>query len=54
MILVPVLALFGMFGETVDSMSAANAQLEMRVEYPTRFRYKMIDSITVSLHNPTR
>lgn len=50
-ILLPVLALFGMFGETADTVSAASAQIELRVEYPTRFRYKLTHPITVSLHN---
>lgn len=49
--LIPILALFGIFGESVDSVSASNPQLEMRVEYPTRFRYKMLDSVTVALFN---
>lgn len=51
MILIPVLALFGIFGETVDEVTVSNLYLEMHVKFPTRFRYKMIDSITVSLHN---
>lgn len=51
MMLIPVLALFGLFGETVNSVDASSTPLEMRVEYPTRFRYKMIDSIRVSLFN---
>lgn len=49
--LVPILALLGIFGETVDSTVISSPQLEMRVEYPTRFRYKMLDSITVTLRN---
>lgn len=51
LILVPVLALLGMFGETEDKVTISNPQLEMQVDYPTRFRYKMIDSVTVSLSN---
>lgn len=51
MILVPVLALLGVFGETHHEVTASNPQLEMRVEYPTRFRYKMIDTVSVSLTN---
>lgn len=50
-LLIPVLALFGTFGETADSVSTASTQIEVRVEYPTRFRYKLIHPITVSLHN---
>ncbi|HSL43670.1 MAG TPA: hypothetical protein VK897_09580 [Anaerolineales bacterium] len=51
MMLIPILALFGVFGQTVSSVDASNPQLQMHVEYPTRFRYKLIDSITVSLFN---
>jgi hypothetical protein len=51
MILIPVLALLGLFGETVATATASHAQLEMSVEYPTRFRYKMLHSVTVSLVN---
>jgi hypothetical protein len=50
-ILVPVLAMLGVFGETLDSVMVSNPQLEMHVEYPARFRYKMIDSVRVSLLN---
>ena len=51
LILVPVLALLGMFGKTHHEVAASSSQLEIRVEYPTRFRYKMIDAVTVSLTN---
>ncbi|HSL30461.1 MAG TPA: hypothetical protein VK900_14775 [Anaerolineales bacterium] len=51
MILVPLLALLGIFGKTHHAVTASSPQLEMRVEYPTRFRYKMIDAVTVSLTN---
>lgn len=51
LILVPVLALLGMFGETYQEVIASSPQLQMRVEHPTRFRYKVIDTVTVSLTN---
>lgn len=51
MLLIPILALLGVFGETVHMATASNSELEMHVKFPTRFRYKMIDSITVFLHN---
>lgn len=50
-LLVPLLALFGVFGESIRSASAASPALDMRVEYPSRFRYKMVDSLTVYLSN---
>jgi len=51
MMLVPILALFGVFGESVHSVSTSGQQLDTSVEYPTRFRYKMIDEVIVSLSN---
>jgi hypothetical protein len=50
-ILIPLLALLGLFGETIASASDANAELELHVTYPTRFRYKMIDQANVSVRN---
>lgn len=51
MLLIPILALVGLFGESVDSVRTSSQQLEMSVEYPTRFRFKMIDEVTVTLSN---
>ena len=51
MMLIPVLALFGVFGETVHEVTESSQELEMHVRFPARFRYKMIDSVTVSLRN---
>lgn len=51
MLLIPILALFGVFGETVDEATESSRELEMHVRFPTRFRYKMIDTITVSVRN---
>lgn len=51
MMLIPILALFGVFGETVHEVTESGRELEMHVRFPARFRYKMIDSITVSVRN---
>ena len=51
MMLIPILALLGVFGETVHEVTEAGRELEMHVRFPARFRYKMIDSITVSVRN---
>lgn len=51
MMLVPILALLGAFGESDHAVTASNPGLEMHIEYPTRFRYKMTDSVTLSLSN---
>lgn len=51
MLLIPILALLGMFGETDHEQTIANPRLEMQVTYPTRLRYKMIDAVAISLTN---
>ncbi len=49
--LVPILALFNVFGEATDTTRAAGTSLEVSVMYPARYRYKMIDPIQISVHN---
>jgi hypothetical protein len=49
--LVPLLTLFGLFGTTRASTSASNQEIEMRVQYPTRFRYKMISPLQVAVRS---
>lgn len=49
--LVPILALAGVFGDSFDAVNAANSQLMVDIEYPTRFRYKMMNPIHASIHN---
>lgn len=51
LILFPVLALLGVFGETFDQVQAASDALEMTVDYPSRYRYKMINDLQVSVRN---
>lgn len=51
MFLIPVLALFGVFGESEDQTTASGTTLEMHVEYPTRNRYKQITHIEVVVVN---
>lgn len=50
-LIIPVLALFGVFGESEEKVGAANSEFEMQVEYPSRFRYKQINPLEVSLRN---
>lgn len=50
-VLVPVLALFEVFGESESQARSANAELAIRVEYPTRYRYKQINTVQVSVQN---
>jgi len=51
--LLPVLALLGVFGERSDRVSAANEAVRLQVEYPTRYRYKMIEPLTIEVANLT-
>jgi hypothetical protein len=51
--LVVALALFGVFGESFDEAAAGGEVLSMRVEYPSRFRYKQINPIRVWVTNRT-
>jgi hypothetical protein len=51
LMLISILALAGVFGEDSYSVNDSNSQLLIEVEYPTRFRYKMINPIRVSVKN---
>lgn len=50
-IVIPLLALFGMFGTTQGKESASSETLSFEIEYPERFRYKTIDPLKVSVEN---
>lgn len=50
-LLVPLLALFGLFGERWSSAEQTTPSLLVRAEYPTRFRYKMLNAVTVRVQN---
>ena len=52
-VLVALLAVFGVFGETVATAEESSAALELEVEYPSRFRYRTDNLITVSVTNRT-
>lgn len=49
--LVPVLAVIGVFGERWSSESGARGAVAVEVEYPTRYRYKMLNSIAATVTN---
>ena len=51
LMILPILALFGLFGETYTTNHAENEQLSMQVEYATRYRYKMTNDLRVSVTN---
>ena len=48
---IPVLTLFGVFGESRASVHAASSALEMTVRYPSRFRYRQVQSLEVAVRN---
>jgi hypothetical protein len=48
---IPILALLGVFGESWDTASQATSNLELRLEYPTRYRYKMLNSLNLDVSN---
>ncbi len=50
-LLIPVLALLGVFGESEQKVDVANNTFSVHINYPTRYRYKMINNIEVSLEN---
>jgi hypothetical protein len=50
-VLVPVLALFGVFGERYASTAAEAGAIAVQVEFPSRFRYEMLNSITAAVTN---
>lgn len=53
MMLLPILAVVGVFGYSSDQQQAASDELLVNVEYVTRFRYKMIGQVTVKVENLT-
>jgi hypothetical protein len=51
MVAIPVLALIGLFGERWNREAAESGDIAVRVEYPSRYRYKMLNSITAAVTN---
>jgi hypothetical protein len=49
--LIPVLTLLGVFGEKRESSRAISRSLEMRIAYPSRLRYRQIESLDIALTN---
>lgn len=50
-LILPVLAVLGVFGESFASIDASGPTLEMSVDYPSRYRYKMTNPVNVTLRN---
>lgn len=51
LLLIPLLALFGLFGENHASAQGNNQELNVRVDYVSRYRYKMINTMMVEVTN---
>lgn len=51
MTLIPVLALFGAFGERSATIDARSASLAVSIQYPVRFRYRQTEPLEISVRN---
>lgn len=48
---IPIFALFGAFGESFAGTTDRSAEINIEVDYSTRYRYKMLNSINVRVRN---
>jgi hypothetical protein len=48
---IPILTLFGVFGERRAIGRASSSAIEMTVNYPDRFRYRQVQPLDVSVRN---
>lgn len=53
LMVLPILGMLGVFGETFTQDHAENAQLALEIDYPARERYKMIGNLNVTVTNLT-
>jgi hypothetical protein len=51
LLVIPLLALFGVFGERWTAVNAESGALELSVRYPAVFRYMMIDAVELHVRN---
>lgn len=49
--LIPVLALLGVLGPSAETVAESGEALSLQVTYPTRFRYKTIESMSIRVTN---
>jgi hypothetical protein len=49
--LIPLLAIFGFFGESFRQVSAASTELDLQINYPTRTRYAVNTPLAVNIRN---
>jgi hypothetical protein len=50
-LLIPALAIAGVFGESWDTAAARGPNVSVRMEFPSRYRYKMLNSLTLAIEN---
>lgn len=53
LLLVPILALFGVFGESWAVARGGSGGIELEVRYPDRYRYKQLNEMEVTVRNRT-
>src|SRR5688500_17060478 len=51
LLLIPLLALFGVFGPRVATVAACGDGIEVRVQYPSVLRYRLIETLAVEVKN---
>ncbi|MGH7446937.1 MAG: hypothetical protein ACRELT_05225 [Longimicrobiales bacterium] len=51
LLMIPLLAVFGVFGERWITADAQSGALELTVRYPSAFRYKLLDAIDITVRN---
>jgi len=51
MLAIPIIALFGLFGERTALTRAKSASLEVAVSYPEKFRYRQVQPLHLSVRN---
>ncbi len=49
--LLPILALFGLFSDSLNTAAESSPVVELTVEYPTRTRYKAPQTLKVAVRN---
>jgi hypothetical protein len=54
LLLIPILAVLGLFGIRTEQIEAENDHLAVKVDYPTRFRYKQTNTIEIAITNRTQ
>lgn len=53
LLLIPILAVLGFFGENFVQVEDSSDDLTVTIDYATRYRYKMLNSMVVSIQNTT-